>query len=62
MYSGCISGASSVEEVKAMLTQSGITNVVVEPKDDSKAFIKDWVPGANVENDIVSAVIKGMNP
>jgi arsenite methyltransferase len=62
MYSGCISGASSVDEVKAMLTQSGFTNVVVEPKDDSKAFIKDWVPGANVENYIVSAVIKGIKP
>jgi arsenite methyltransferase len=62
MYSGCISGASSVDEVKAMLTQSGFTNVVVEPKDDSKTFIKDWVPGANVENYIVSAVIKGVKP
>jgi arsenite methyltransferase len=62
MYSGCISGASSVDEVKAMLVQSGFTDVVVEPKDESKAFIKDWVPGANVENYIVSAVIKGIKP
>jgi SAM-dependent methyltransferase len=59
LYSGCISGASSVDEVKAMLAKSGFTDVVVEPKDESKTFIKDWVPGANVENYIVSAVIKG---
>jgi arsenite methyltransferase len=62
MYSGCISGASSVDEVKGMLAQSGFTDVVVEPKDESRAFIKDWVPGANVENYIVSAVIKGIKP
>jgi arsenite methyltransferase len=62
MYSGCISGASSVYEVKAMLTQSGFTDVVVEPKDESKTFIKDWVPGSNVENYIVSAVIEARKP
>jgi arsenite methyltransferase len=60
MYSGCISGASSVDEVKAMLTQSGFIDVVVEPKDESKAFIKDWVPGSNVQNYIASAVIKAV--
>jgi arsenite methyltransferase len=62
MYSGCISGASSVDEVKAMLTQSGFMDVVVEPKDESKTFIKDWVPGSNVQNYIVSAVIKAVIP
>lgn len=60
MYSGCISGASTVYELKAMLAQSGFKDVVVEPKDDSKEFIKDWVPGANIENYIASAVIKGV--
>jgi len=60
MYSGCISGASSVDEIKAMLTQSGFTNVVVEPKDESKEFIKDWVSGADIQNYIVSAVIEAV--
>jgi arsenite methyltransferase len=43
MYSGCISRAFSVDEVKAMLTQSRFTDVIVEPKDDSKTFLEDWV-------------------
>ncbi|KPV55612.1 arsenite S-adenosylmethyltransferase [Paenibacillus sp. A3] len=60
LYSGCISGASSVNEIKVMLTESGFTDVVVEPKDESKTFIKDWVPGSNVQNYIVSAVIKAV--
>ncbi|GIP32978.1 arsenite methyltransferase [Paenibacillus sp. J2TS4] len=62
MYSSCVSGASSIEEVKAMLTQSGFMNVVVEPKDESKTFIQDWVPEANIQNYIVSAVIAGVKP
>ncbi|MFK7694291.1 arsenite methyltransferase [Paenibacillus sp. HJGM_3] len=59
MYAGCISGASSVGELTAMLTRSGFKEIVVEPKDDSKEFIKDWVPGANLDQYIASAVIKG---
>ncbi len=58
LYSGCISGASSLEEVKSMLQQSGFTSISIEPKDESKSFIKDWVPVANVDDYIVSAVIK----
>lgn len=58
LYSGCISGASSISELKAMLQQSGFSNISIEAKDESKAFIKDWVPGANIENYIISAVIK----
>ncbi|QWU13724.1 Ubiquinone/menaquinone biosynthesis C-methylase UbiE [Paenibacillus sophorae] len=58
LYSGCISGASSISTLESMLKQSGFTDISIEPKDESKAFIKDWVPGANIENYIVSAVIK----
>lgn len=60
MYSGCISGASSVNEIKAMLVKSGFTDIHVEPKEESRAFIKDWVPGSNIDQFITSAVIKGV--
>lgn len=58
LYSSCISGASSIAEVETMLQESGFSEISIEAKDESKAFIKDWVPGANVEQYIVSAVIK----
>jgi hypothetical protein len=35
---------------------------VVEPKEESRAFIKDWVPGSKVEDYIASAVIKAIKP
>lgn len=58
MYSGCISGASSIAELEMMLKQSGFVDITIESKDESKEFIKDWAPGANIDNYIVSAVIK----
>jgi SAM-dependent methyltransferase len=61
-YSGCISGASSVEELKTMLAQSGFADIVIEPKEESRTFIKEWVPGTKMEDYIASAVIKAVKP
>ncbi|WNS45052.1 arsenite methyltransferase [Paenibacillus sp. MMS20-IR301] len=58
LYSGCISGASSITDVEQMLRESGFSEISIEPKDESRTFIKDWVPGVNVDQYIVSAVIK----
>jgi arsenite methyltransferase len=58
MYSGCISGASSIDELELMLKQSGFIDISIEPKDESKEFIKDWVPGTEIEKYIISAVIE----
>ncbi|MNC67174.1 arsenite S-adenosylmethyltransferase [compost metagenome] len=58
LYSGCISGASSLSDLEAILKESGFTEISIEPKDESKAFIKDWIPGESIDQYIVSAVIK----
>lgn len=58
LYSGCISGASSIADLEVILQECGFTDISIEPKDESRTFIIDWVPGANVDQYIVSAVIK----
>ena len=60
--SGCISGASSISYIEAMLKQAGFEDIVIEAKDESRQFIKDWVPGANIDDFIVSAIIKAVKP
>jgi len=60
--SGCISGASSIDELESMLRDNGFTQITIEPKDESKTFIKDWAPTTNMEDYIVSAVITGVKP
>ena len=44
------------------LKQTGFADIVIEAKDDSRQFIKDWVPGANIDDFIVSAIIKAVKP
>lgn len=57
---GCISGASTIENLREMLIKSGFSNISIEPKDESREFIKDWIPGANMDDYIISAVIKAV--
>lgn len=59
-YASCVSGASSIQELNFMLQQSGFTQISIEPKDESREFIKDWVDGANIEEYIISAVISAI--
>ncbi|RED55093.1 arsenite methyltransferase [Cohnella lupini] len=58
----CISGASTVDEVKQMLYESGFVEIKVEPKDESRAFIKDWMPGTKLDDYVQSAVIQAIKP
>ncbi len=60
LYSGCISGASSIEELTTMMKQSGFTNILIQPKEDSKEFLKEWLPNTPIEDYIVSAVIQAV--
>ncbi|QDX94065.1 methyltransferase domain-containing protein [Brevibacillus laterosporus] len=62
LYSGCISGSSPINELEQYLVDAGFTEIQINPKDESKEFIKDWAPGKNVEDYIVSAVIKAIKP
>ncbi|WP_178018972.1 arsenite methyltransferase [uncultured Paenibacillus sp.] len=60
LYAGCISGASSIPELEQMLVQSGFSNIRILPKDESKTFIKEWIPGIKLEDYIVSAIIQAV--
>jgi SAM-dependent methyltransferase len=57
LHAACISGASTKDEIVTMLENVGFKNIVINPKESSKTFIKDWAPGCGVENFVVSADI-----
>jgi arsenite methyltransferase len=57
LHAACISGASTTDEVIAMLKSAGFHDIAVNPKENSKTFIKDWAPGSGAENYVVSADI-----
>lgn len=61
-YSGCVSGASSIIDLQNMLKINGFSQIEIKPKDESKKFIKEWIPGAHIEKYIVSSTIQAVKP
>ena len=62
LYSGCMAGASHIDELLQILADCGFTDIRIAPKDESKDFIKDWAPGRGVEEYVVSATIEAIKP
>lgn len=61
-HTGCIAGASSVEEIESMLRRASFVNIRINPKSESRAFIRDWTPGSKIEDYVVSATIEAVKP
>jgi arsenite methyltransferase len=59
---GCIGGAARVEDLERMLAEAGFTDVVVQPRPESRAFIKDWMPGTGIEEYVASATVQAIKP
>jgi arsenite methyltransferase len=45
-----------------MLEASGFENINIAPKDSSRSFIREWLPGKRVEDYLVSATIEALKP
>ena len=43
-----------------MLAAAGFSQIAIQPKDQSKEFIRDWAPGRGVEEYLVSATIEAV--
>lgn len=62
LIAGCMGNASLIEALEAMIEAAGFVDVRIEPKDESKEFIRDWAPGHNVTDYVVSASIEAVKP
>lgn len=62
LYTGCVSGASTIEELELMLEKTGFKDVNIKPKDESKEFIREWAPGTKISDYITSATIEAVKP
>jgi len=62
LWSACISGAATLEELETILREVGFTKVRVEPIDASREIIREWTPGLGIENYVVSASIEAVKP
>ena len=61
-YTGCMAGASEVTELERMLDEAGFKEIKIAPKDASRSFIREWLPGKRIEDYLVSATIEAIKP
>ena len=62
LLSGCVAGAATVGELERTLAKIGFEAVRIQPKEESRQFIRDWAPGRGVEQYVVSATIEAVKP
>jgi SAM-dependent methyltransferase len=61
-HTGCIAGASSIQTLESILQRAGFEDIRISPKPESRAFIRDWIPGSKIEDYVVSATIEAVKP
>lgn len=60
LFTGCMAGASSISDIESMLIDAGFEDIMIKPKDESRDFIRNWVPGSKIEDYVVSASIEAV--
>jgi SAM-dependent methyltransferase len=61
-YTGCMAGASQIADLERMLASAGFESIKVAPKDTSRSFIREWLPGSRIDDYLVSATIEARKP
>jgi arsenite methyltransferase len=62
LRAGCVAGASLLDDLEGMLTDAGFIDIRIQPKDESRTFIRGWVPGTNIADYLISATIEAHKP
>jgi hypothetical protein len=57
-----MAGASQITDLQRILEASGFKNIKIAPKDSSRSFIREWLPGKRIEDYLVSATIEAVKP
>lgn len=58
----CIAGAAQVEDVRRWLREAGFVEVTVRVSEESRAMIREWMPGTGAERFVASASIQAVKP
>ena len=62
LYSGCISGAATIDELKSILENAGFVNIKITPDEKSRTFLESNLKGTGIESKVVSASIEAVKP
>lgn len=59
---GCVGGAALIDDLKAMLKNTGFTRIKIEPRDESRSLINQWTEDGKAGEFVVSAFITAFKP
>jgi SAM-dependent methyltransferase len=59
---GCVAGATTANTVRSLLQAAGFQSIRVNVKEESRDFIRNWMPGSRIENYVASATIEATKP
>lgn len=62
LYTGCVTGAARVDELRTMLAETGFERVRIEPKPQSREMLQEWFPHQGLEDHVASAIIEAVKP
>ncbi len=62
LVTACVGGAATIDDTVDMLKEAGFQDIKITPKDESRELIRQWVPGANAGDYILSAYIEAVKP
>lgn len=58
----CVGGAATSDSLESMMMDTGFVDVVIDPKDNSEEFIREWSADHPLEEYLVSARIEARKP
>ena len=62
MHCACIGGAALVADLRQILEMTGFEKVEITLVDSSRDLIRQWAPGKNAQDYVVSAFIEAIKP
>lgn len=62
LLTACIGGAATIEETEHMLKEAGFQDIKITPNERSGDLIREWIPGKQIEDYVVSASIEAVKP
>jgi len=62
LHSKCIVGSTPLADLEGILRSAGFNQIKIQPKAESRSFVKEWAPGTGIEDYILSATIEAVKP
>ena len=59
---GCVAGTATVATIEQFLIDAGFEDIQISVQEESREFIRDWLPGSGAEKYVASATIEATKP